>query len=160
MSVITNTGPLIALAKIDQLSLLEQMFSKVLISPVIHQELLAKTGPETVQLDKALNHFIEVTPISDLSPEVEMATLRLDRGEQQAVALAYQLNELLIIDDRLGRNAARRLNLSITGTAGVLLQAKNFGLISAVSPLLNQVRDKGYWLSDELLNLITKLAEE
>ena len=64
------------------------------------------------------------------------------------------------IDDRLGRNAAKRLNLSITGTAGVLLQAKNLGLISAISPLLNQVRDKGYWLSDELLNLITKLAKE
>jgi len=50
MAVVTNTGPLIMLAKIDQLTLLQQMFTTVFIPPAVHRELLAKSGPEVDSL--------------------------------------------------------------------------------------------------------------
>jgi predicted nucleic acid-binding protein len=91
---------------------------------------------------------------------VKTVTLRLGPGEQQAIALAYELKTLLLIDDRLGRTAARRLGLPITGLAGVLIQAKEANLIPAVLPILDEVRWRGYWLCDELLEAVAKLTGE
>jgi predicted nucleic acid-binding protein len=64
------------------------------------------------------------------------------------------------MDDRLGREAARRLGLARTGTAGVVVQAKQENLITSVRELLEQIRDRGYWLSDELIEAAAKLAGE
>ena len=64
------------------------------------------------------------------------------------------------MDDRLGRAAVRRLGLAVTGTAGVVVQAKQENLITSVRELLEQIRDRGYWLSDELIEAAAKLAGE
>jgi predicted nucleic acid-binding protein len=88
--VVSDTGPLIALAKVDQLILLERLFGKVIVPPAVERELLTKHGTESARLDDALLSFLDVVPLSVPSPEVETATLRLDLGEQQAVALAYE----------------------------------------------------------------------
>jgi len=161
MIVVSNTGPLIALAKADQLALLKQLFGQVLIPPAVHRELLAKSGPESARLDEALMGSIKVTQSPSLSPEVKIATLRLDVGEQYAIALAYERKaSLVIIDERLGRAAARQLGLTVTGMAGVLVRAKEAGLIPAVRPLLEEIRQGGYWLSDEILDIATRLAGE
>jgi predicted nucleic acid-binding protein len=66
----------------------------------------------------------------------------------------------LLIDDRLGRDAARRLNLAITGTIGVLIRAKEAELIRAVCPLLEEMRTSGYWLSDGILEVAASLSGE
>jgi predicted nucleic acid-binding protein len=64
------------------------------------------------------------------------------------------------MDERLGRAAGRRLGLSVTGSAGVLITAKERGLVSAVRPLLDGIRQRGYWLSDELVDAAARLAHE
>jgi len=160
MTIVSNTGPLIALAKADKLPLLKQLFRRICIPPAVHRELLAKTGPEAARLDDALARFIEITPAPQIPPEVKAVTLRLGVGEKQAIALAYELKAPLVIDDRLGRSAARRLGLAIIGLAGVLIQAKEAGLIPAVLPLLEEIRRRGYWLSDELLDVAARFAGE
>ncbi len=55
MTVVSDTGPLIALAKVDRLSLLEQLFEHVFIPPIVHRELLAKSGTESARLDIAFS---------------------------------------------------------------------------------------------------------
>ena len=160
MSVVTNTGPLIALAKINKLDLLEELFSKAYIPPAVQRELLAKSGPETSRLEFALNHFLQPTSEPQMPLEVQTATSRLDLGEQQAVALAYQLKSLLVLDDQLGRSAARQLGLAVTGFAGVLIQAKKRGLISSVGVLLEEAREQGHWLSNSLVDTARQLAGE
>ena len=160
MTVVSNTGPLVGLAKVDQLHLLEQLFGEVHIPPAVHRELLAKTGPEAPRLDDALARFIKTNQMPQFPPMVTIVTQRLGPGEQEAVALAYELKAPLVIDDRQGRAAARRLGMAIMGVAGVLIRAKEASLIPAVRPLLDDVRQRGYWLSDELINVAAKLAGE
>jgi predicted nucleic acid-binding protein len=160
MIVVSDTGPLIALAKVDQLALLRETFGEVLIPPTVQRELFAKRGAESGRLDTALLSFLRVVPVNAVSPEVESATLRLDLGEQHAIALAYEHGALLVIDDRLGRAAARRLGLAISGVVGVLLQAKQMGLIPNVGAPLEEIRRRGYWLSDQVLSAATRLAGE
>ena len=151
MIVVSNTGPLIALAKVDQLALLERLFGQVHIPPMVHRELLAKVGPEATRLDGALATFIRVSDRPQLSTEVEAMTRRLDAGEQEAIALAHTMGALLLMDDRLGRQAARRLNVALTGTVGLLIRAEELGLMPRAEPILEEMRQRGYWLSDELL---------
>lgn len=67
---------------------------------------------------------------------------------------------LLLLDDKAGRAAARRLNISITGTVGVLLLAREQGLIDSVGATLEDMRVKGYWLSEEVIDLAKFMAGE
>lgn len=135
MSIVSSTGPLIALAKIDHLAVLEQLFGKVLIPTVVYRELFVKIGPEAARLDAALARFGTVEPPGALPPHVDLATMRLDDGEREAIALAYAHQAIVVIDDRRGRAVARRLSLTITGSVGVLIRAKEAGFIPAVRPL-------------------------
>ncbi|MCA9942596.1 MAG: DUF3368 domain-containing protein [Anaerolineales bacterium] len=160
MTIVTNTGPLVILAKIDQLGLLQQMFRSIAIPPAVHRELLAKSGPEVSRLDAALKQFIEIVGEPEFPPAVKIVIEHLDAGEQQAIALAYVRNTMLVIDERLGRQAARQLGLAVTGSTGVLIEAKKRGYIPAVRPLLEAARQQGYWLSDELINIAAKMAGE
>ena len=86
----------------------------------------------------------------------------MDEGEKQAVALASELGEevLLIIDDYAGRQAARKLGVAVTGLIGLLLLGKERGLVGKIGPLLDELRQAGYWLSDEIIGIAKGLAGE
>jgi uncharacterized protein len=101
MKIVSNTGPIIGLAKIGLLSLLKQLASEVVIPPTVRRELLGKIGPETEQIDKALNDFIKVADLKPLDPAVETAISSLDEGEREVIGLASTMSEdvLLLIDD-------------------------------------------------------------
>lgn len=148
------------LAKIDQLNLLPQLFTTIATPPAVYRELMAKSGFEANRLNIALTHFITVAEEAELTPKVQLATNHLDAGEQQTIALAYAWQQPVIIDERLGRQAARHLGLTVTGSVGVLLEAKKRALIPAIAPLLFSARQQGYWLSEELVSLATTMAGE
>lgn len=160
MTVVSNTGPLIALAKANRLDLLKQLFGQVEIPPAVHRELFASQTPEAARLDEALSRFVRIAPLSVIPPEVQTITAQLGAGEQQAIALAFERKMLLLMDDRAGRTVARHFGLSVTGLIGILVQAKARGLIPTVLPLLREIRERGYWLVDELLGEAARLAGE
>ena len=159
--IVSNTSPLIALAKVDLLSLLQSLFEEVRIPPAVHRELLAKTGEDAARLDRALKHFIVVAPApASTSPAQERVTQGIGEGEGQAVLLARELGSLLLIDERAGRTAARRLGVPVTGTVGVLIRAKEIKLVTNIVPTLHEMRREGYWLSDHLIELAARHDDE
>ena len=162
MIIVSNTGPLIGLAKIQQLGLLRQLATEVYIPPQVQAELLARNTPDQAFIATALKESIQVKAPVALDPAAENLLQRLDEGERQAIALARNLSGpvLLLLDDRLGRNAARKLGQPVTGLAGLLLLAKRRGLLPAVAPLLEDVRNTGYWVSDKVVAVIKHLAGE
>ncbi len=152
MTIASDTGPLIALAKIDQLPLLQKLFTEVLVPLAVQSELLAKRGPETANLEAFMQEGgIRTVPLSPIPAQVRLITRRLGEGEQQAIALAHEKNALLLIDEHLGRFAARKLELAVTGVVGVLIKAKRMGQLEYVLPLLQSLRLRGYWLSEAVL---------
>ncbi len=105
MRIVSDTGPIIGLAKIGKVELLKALGSEVLIPPFVHKELFGKTGVETTHIENALGDFIKVAPVNVLEPSEADVLGELDEGEKQAVALASDLGEgvLLLIDDFAGR---------------------------------------------------------
>jgi hypothetical protein len=158
--MVSNTGPLIALAKIDHIEVLHHLVGVVYIPPMVSRELLAKTGAEAARLDDALAKFVQVAARPQISSTLEQAIRHLDAGEQEAIALAHTMGVAVVLDDRLGRKAARRVQVAVTGTAGVLIQPKEAGLIPLVRPLSQALRRQGYWLSDTVLDVATRMAGE
>lgn len=105
MKVVSNTGPIIGLAKIGRIFLLKSMAEEVLISPLVHRELLGKVGSESEQIDRALNDFIRIADIMPLESTTKRAIADLDEGEKQAIGLASTIegDALLLLDDRAGK---------------------------------------------------------
>ena len=82
----------------------------------------------------------------------------LDAGESEAIALAVETEaELLIMDERLGRDTARIFELKYTGVVGVLIEAKRKALIEEIRPVLDEMRQKGHFrISSSLYARILK----
>ncbi len=162
MKIVSNTGPLIGLAKIDPLSILKDIAAEVIIPPMVHRELLGKTGIESERIDNALNDFINVIKLKPLDSAIEDASADLDEGERQAIALAstFSKNILLLLDDRAGRLVSEKLNIPTTGLICILLIAKDKGILQNIGLLIDELRNQGYWISDEVADLAKGLAGE
>jgi uncharacterized protein len=80
-----------------------------------------------------------------------LAESELGSGEIEAIALAVDHGCGILIDDKQGRKVAVALRLQVIGTVGVLVIAKNRGLVSSLKPLLEELRESGYRLSGQLI---------
>ena len=86
----------------------------------------------------------------------------LDAGEAEAIALSRELRaDYLIIDERLGRDFAQKYNIRTTGLLGILLKAKQKGLVAKIRPIVDELKTiAGFWISDGLYEEICKQANE
>ena len=127
MIVVSDTSPLNYLVLIDATDLLPALFDRVVIPAAVVEELRAPEAPEIVRTWLA-------TPPSWLevrSPESEVESLALGRGEREAITVASELAALCLIDDKKARREASRLGVRVTGLLGVLAEARDRGLIDA-----------------------------
>ena len=82
--------------------------------------------------------------------------LNLGRGEAESIALASERGLTLVLDDLKARKIAETLDLRITGTIGVLLKAENMTFIKSAYDKTIELRDKGFYVSDKLLEEISR----
>jgi uncharacterized protein len=156
--IVSNTTPLISLLIIDKLNLLNEIYGKISVPYAVFKE-LEQGKQKTYYQDISKINWIEIVDINN--KEIEQSLFDLDEGEAEAIILAKELNaDLLILDEKLGRDYAKKLNVKITGTLGVLLKAKELGLIDSVRELLDILVKKGVWLSPKLIEKVLNLAGE
>ena len=157
--VVVNTTPIIALSLIGELDLLRLLYGQVLAPPSVEAEVLAggRGGTGRSELQEA--SWLRIVSLQD--PNRADLLADLDRGEAEVIALAQELSaDLVIIDERLARRHARRLGLTLTGTLGVLLKAKQLGYVKFVAPLIDRLRQDGIRLSDVVVAEVLALADE
>ncbi len=156
--VISNTTPILSLLKIGKLSILEELYDKVIIPCAVYEEIeQGKEKPYYQDLKKL--DWIDIKHIK--SEKSRLFFPDLDKGEAEVLILSVEENaDLVIIDELLGRRYAKQMNINLTGTMGILLKAKLKGLIPSVKELLFELREKGSWLNPKLIAKILKLAGE
>ena len=157
MIVFSNTTPFIALASIDQLNLLPEIFGTVHVASAVIEE-CAQGGRIMVPSLLGLGWVKVVADEADTRLTV---LFELDRGEKQTILLAQQHKaEKVIIDERLGRGIAEYLGLSVVGTLGVIAKAKQLGLIKSFSSVAADMQAQGiYYNSALVLRMAQKLGE-
>ncbi len=156
--VVVNNTPLVALWTLDRLDLLRELYDEVLIPAAVRDEFLAV---ETERRQAALQAAPWIHPATLQSPRRILTYTGLDQGEAEVIALAEETEaRLVIIDERRGRQYARRLGIPVTGTVGILLLAKEMGLLPAVAPALDFLVAAGLYLSPDLYDQALHLANE
>jgi predicted nucleic acid-binding protein len=94
----------------------------------------------------------------DLYPNPKEMILRkeLGAGETAVIALALKLNaDLIILDDLAARNVANGLNLKFTGTLGIILAAREKGILPEITTAINDLQSCGFRISSDLINKLT-----
>ena len=157
--VVVNSTPIIALAKVGKLDLLKELYGKVIIPTAVFTEVTAKDDAvKTLLLQNT--DWIEICNIKEVAKRA-MFRSRLHDGEVEVMILAGELNaDLAIIDDYTARKTAEFIGLKLTGTIGVLIKAKQFGLIDKVLPIVELMEQNGIYYSRELKAQICRITEE
>lgn len=157
--VVSDTSPLLNLALIERLDLVESQFSSVTLPRQVWEELA--DGEEGLDALRALRDEELLTVVdvdrSDLFTEIFH---ELDLGETAAICHAIEQDaDLILLDEQDGRRVARRHDLSVTGVIGMLLRGANAGTVE-MEQELDALREAGFWISDDLYSKVLAEAEE
>jgi len=155
MIVVSDTTPLRHLIAIGQIDLLRKLYSTVTVPTAVWNELQAESTPESVKswLANAPDWLAIRSPGKPGPDDFDLESL--DAGEQEAIQLATELRaDLLLMDDREGREVALRLQLPVTGTLGVLERADLIGLLPDFPGVVADLEASGFYLSARLREAI------
>lgn len=148
--IITDTSCFSVLRKLDALELLHELFSTIVTTPEIAAEFRFP-----------LPGWVSVLEVSNKALQEEYLRF-IDRGAASAIALAAEIPyDFLILDDAEARRFAEKLGLAVTGTIGVLVLAKNRGLIPLLKPYFDRIQQQtNFHISAALLARVLRDAGE
>jgi len=158
--VVADSGPLIALARLDLLRLLPSQFDGALVPDVVLSECtvqIHRPGARAILAAKEAG-TLQAAPVPDV--ERFAAAHLLDPGEAAALLLARERSCPALVDERRGRRVAARLGIPLVGTVGVLLAARKAGEVAALAPLLEAMTAFGYRLPPDLVREALRRAQE
>ena len=161
MIVVSDTSPVLNLARIDRLQFLPLLFHQALIPSAVYGELTDSKSdlPPAIELDSM--QWLIVAAAAD-QKRVQKLREDLDAGEAEAIVLAIERGaDLLLVDERRGRRTAAAAGLTVTGLLGVVARAKHAGLIDLAKPVLDElIQTARFWIGPDLYaEVLTELGE-
>jgi predicted nucleic acid-binding protein len=156
--IVSNSTPLIAFARIEELELLRSIVHHVLVPEAVLQE-ITESGNRPGATEIRSASWVEVRAVRIIPPELLSL---LDRGEAEAIALAEEVSaDELLLDERAARAVAIARGLKIIGSAGLLVRAKQHGMITTVRPFLERMQMHGIRYSRQFVErLLLEIGEE
>ncbi|NQE06455.1 hypothetical protein C5S32_11350 [ANME-1 cluster archaeon GoMg1] len=155
--VVSNSSPLIHLAKIGHLDLLKYFFGEIIVPEVVYKECVieGKGREDAKKIEKA--EWINVAKIKNENLKRALMMV-LDEGEAEAIVLALEESaDLILLDDYEAREVARNYELTITGViGGILIMAKEEGKIGSLKEELEKLKETGFWISGDLYTKILR----
>ena len=161
MIVVSNTSPIINLAAIEQLDLLQRLYGKITIPKAVYREIVIDGAGEPGAMAVQTLEWIETKQVKNPMLAHALQT-ELHEGEAEAIALAVELKaDLLLLDERRGRKVASNLRTQFIGLLGVIIEARHKAYILAVKPVLDDLVTKaGFWVSQQLYTRVLQVAGE
>ncbi|MDE6714558.1 MAG: DUF3368 domain-containing protein [Lachnospiraceae bacterium] len=154
MIVVSDTTPIISLMKAGQLELLQKLFGVVYIPEAVYREL---TENETFSGEVKIIQACEFIYVEEVDNEKSVIILRnftgLDAGESEAIILADEKHsDVLLMDEHKGRQVAKKMGITITGTIGILIQAFDEGMLMKedVERCIEWLKESGIRISEKL----------
>ncbi len=148
-TIISDTSCFILLSKIDEFELLKEVYGQIITTTEIADEFGEK-----------LPDWVEIKEVKDKYRQ-RLLEMQIDKGESSAITLALEtLDCILILDDYKARKIAEHLQLTYTGTIGVIVRAKLMGIIPSIKPMLDKIRTTDFRISLEIEIQALKEAKE
>lgn len=158
MIVIADSSPLISLALIGKLSILEQLYQEISVPSAVYKEVVKSDKPCSRELKQFLHGK---TKLVNNRMAVDILLSDLGEGEAEAIVLALeQQPTMVLLDDLKARKFAKMKGLNIIGTLGILLRAKKDGLISDLKPFIDTLVFNGIRISPKIIEMVLQAAQE
>ncbi|HKY56141.1 MAG TPA: DUF3368 domain-containing protein [Anaerolineales bacterium] len=161
MIVVSDTTPLIGLASIGRLKLLKILFGKVYIPQAVFDETVTFGREESIaktEVSKAA--WIHIVEVKDRLA-VNVLLDEMDLGEVETIVLASEMNaDWVLMDEKKGRRKLTQLNIPKIGTLGILLKAKQLGLINSLKLEIENLQNIGFGISQAIIDQILYTAGE
>lgn len=154
-----NTSPLIFLAKAGYIDLLLCLHHEIVIPTQVYNELMSKPSDQ-ITIDTILRtKWLKCLDTGTIPPVIQAWDLGI--GESSVLTWGY-LNSgtEVIIDDLAGRRCAHSLGIPVRGTLGIVLKAKQTGMIPLAKPVIDELIAHGMYLSDSIVQQTLALVGE
>lgn len=153
MIIVSDTSPITSLLQIGRISILSALYQDVVIPVEVANELK--------RFHTALPDFIRVLPVTNRA-RLERLQSELDPGEAAAIALMLEgKGDLLLMDERRGRRVAAREGLAVVGVIGVLIEARQRGIINSLAAVIAELETiAGFRISPHLKQRVLQAAGE
>ncbi|HEX9914953.1 MAG TPA: DUF3368 domain-containing protein [Candidatus Bathyarchaeia archaeon] len=168
MPVVSDSSPLIWLAKAGRIRLLQELFEEVLVPSEVYNEVVSeglKAGfSDALAVEEAVKEgWMKVVSLAandeETSSRISVGAKEIHLGEAQAIAFARSTGETLLMDESSGRTLAEALGVRVRGTLFVVLRSLRRGHLSKreAKDMISGMVSKGFRLEPRLL---TKVLEE
>jgi predicted nucleic acid-binding protein len=157
---VIDASPLIFLTKADKLDLLQQVINREVVVPVVVETEIQQYGKEDITVQSLAQTSWLVVVNTPPIPNV-IQSYQLGAGESAVLTWAYvNPNSEVILDDLAARRCASALGIPVRGTLGLVLTAKQRGIIPAAKPIVEQLLQSGMYLSGKVINQALALVGE
>ncbi|MFO1434647.1 MAG: DUF3368 domain-containing protein [Candidatus Competibacteraceae bacterium] len=149
---VINASPLIILARIGQLNLLERLSMNVTVPDAVIKEVqagLSIDSSTTAAIEWAKQRWLADLPI----PE-NIAIWGLGAGESQVITHCLGNKNTAVLDDLAARRCATVHGVCMIGTLGIIVTAKRAGLILLARPVVEQAMIAGLYLDTQLVQSV------
>ncbi len=162
MIIIADSSPLISLAAIHSLDLLPSLYTTIHIPEAVYREVVTEGAGRAGTTEAATATWIERHTITDQQAVQDLLNkANINHGESEVIVLATELKATLVImDDLAARRTAQAQGLLVIGTIGILLLAKQRGLIPTVKKSIAELIAAGKYIHPALYNEALRQAGE
>jgi predicted nucleic acid-binding protein len=157
--VVIDASPLISLFRSQQADLLAQLFTNIWVPKAVWQEVTESEHEDSASQGLVTATWPKIVHINQI-PDV-ISKQDLGKGESEVLSFAINSPKVrAMLDDHAARRCAKTLGISTLGTGGMLVLAKQRGIIPSVGEAIEALRTAGMFLSDDLVQLLTTKAGE
>lgn len=164
MIIVSDTSVITNLAAIEQLELIHQLYTTIIIPVAVYNEMVAVDRLVPGAIEVQTLSWILTQAVTNIQGVIDIQTSEdnIDLGEAEAIILALELKaELILMDERRGRALAATYGLKVTGLLGILLQSKRQGLLSLVKPVMDRlIGEADFRISNDLYATVLRNAGE
>lgn len=156
---VANASPLILLARADHFDLLRVASDEIIVPAAVAEELRRGGSKDKTVEAIAQAPWVTVVPITPVPPAVQAWDLGPGESAVLAWAVAHQGCEA-ILDDLPARRCAAAIKVPVRGTLGIVLLAKERGIVALARPVIERLLQSGMYLSDDVVGRALSLVGE
>ena len=158
--VVSNSGPLIVLSRVNHLDLLANLYGSIVVPNAVFAEVVEAGAGRPGAAEVAGRSWVVRSGV--VPPPDPLLSHELGAGEAEAITLAKSVGAgLLLVDEVKARRLAVLVyGLRVKGTAGVLVEAKRRGFLERVKPIIEEMQAHRVFLSRKVIERTLKEAGE